>query len=116
MKETNIISCRREDGTAVVSFQLCRINELEMAERFGRELQALLDQQDLDRLVVDCANLDYAISETFSILIHAANQLKKRNAQMVTCNLSPFLKDVYITMRLDATIPICGSLEEALRK
>jgi len=114
-KKAPIITTHREEDKIVVRFEVPRLNEYNLAEQFGRELKALIERDEPHRVVLDCSNLDYVISEVFSALIEAANRLKRSGGSLVTCNLNPFLRDVYTTMRLDAVIPVCGTLDEALQ-
>jgi len=115
-KKGKITTSHEEEDTTVVQFLVARLNEYDLAEQFGRELKGLLDRRGAGRIVLDCTDLDYAISEVFCSLIEAANRLKRAGGSMVTCNLNPFLRDVYTTMRLDALIPVYGSLDEALQR
>ena len=114
-RETKVTTQRLEERTLVVQFRVLRVNEFGLAEELNREFRALAERQDFDRLVIDCANLDYVISEALCTWLQAAHRLKERGVQVVACNLNPFLKDVCKTMRLDVVIPIYSCLEDALR-
>lgn len=115
MKQEPVINSRSEGDSEIVSFNVDRINEYRLAERFSRDLKSLVLEKEFDKLILDCGNLDYVVSEVFTVLLQVSNLIKRKKRKMYVCNLTPFLNDIYATMRFEAVIPVCKTLEDALK-
>lgn len=115
LKGHSLIRSRPVGDAIVISFRVDKINEFQMAERLGRELREALAKHKARKIVFDFENMEYVISEVFNLLLQVANGAKKAGCPVVACKLSPFLQDIYATMRFDTVIPVSKTLDEALR-
>lgn len=115
MKRRHIAEGRREGDSLVVRLLTSRLNEFDMSQQLDRELHGVMEAEDFKKLVLDCEGFEYAISEAFDVLIKISKELRERDRFMVACRMTPFLRDVCTTLRLDTIIPIHDTLEEALQ-
>lgn len=115
LKGQSLIRSQPVGDAIVISFRVDKINEFQMAERLGHELREALARHKASKIVFDFENMEYVISEVFNLLLQVANGAKKAGCPVVACKLSPFLQDIYSTMRFDTIIPVSKTLDEALR-
>ena len=115
MTDRPIVTTRREDSALVVTFEVERMNEFQMADTLNKALKRALADETFERLVLDFSKVQYVISEIFCVLIQLAKEIEQRNKRVVACALNPFLREIYTTIRLDSQIPVCNTLEEALK-
>lgn len=72
--------------------------------------------QDIKKVIIDCANLTYIDSSGLATLIELMQRLKKINGELKICNLVNKVKSVFEVTKLDKLFDICASQEQAVER
>lgn len=104
-----------EDKTIrIVEFTNNKIlDEANIAE-IGATLNALIDENDQPKLLLDFTSVDHLSSAALGMLINANNRIKQRNGQLRLANIKPQIFEVFRITKLDRLFRIYPSRAEAL--
>jgi anti-sigma B factor antagonist len=78
------------------------------------QLQTLLAQGDF-QIVVDMADVTYISSSGLKVLLTALRQARRRQGQLVLCNLQPKVASIFEMVGFDHVFPIGQDVEAATR-
>jgi anti-anti-sigma factor len=67
-----------------------------------------------DRLVLDCARLEYISSAGLRVLMLAARQVKAQGGSMVVAAMQPVVREVFEISRFNLVFETFGTMREAL--
>ncbi len=81
---------------------------------FTQELSTLAQQDDVLKVLLDLAKVEYASSLLLAKLITLKQQLTDRGGQLVLCNLQTNLRRVFAITRLKTTFTIKEDVAEGL--
>lgn len=108
------VSVIDEKNVRIVEFTNNKIlDEANIAE-IGGTLNALIDENDQPRLVLDFATVDHLSSAALGMLINANNRIKQRNGQLRLANIKPQIFEVFRITKLDRLFRIYPTRAEAL--
>ena len=108
------LSVVNEKNVRVVEFTNNKIlDEANIAE-IGSTLNALIDEDENPRVLLDFANVDHLSSAALGMLINANNRIKQRNGQFRLANIKPQIYEVFVITKLNKLFRILPSREEAL--
>jgi anti-anti-sigma factor len=107
----------REDlaaqGLEVTVFHLQGDLDAHTAPRLEEALrQAIAD--GCQRLVVECAHLDYISSAGLGVLIETHRAVIGRQGELKLAAMAPAIADIFDILGFSKVIPSCASLDEAL--
>lgn len=89
------------DGDAVVvSFPGPELTDDDNIEILGRELFALVDQFDCDKIAVDLTGVAFITSSVLGKLITLHRKQSRHDGRLVLCNIGPGVSDTLETSRL----------------
>ena len=99
---------------SVVQFTNNRIiDETNIAE-IGNTLNALVDEKEHPKVLIDFATVDHLSSAALGMLISTNNRIKQRNGQFRLANIKPQIYEVFVITKLNKLFKILPSREEAL--
>lgn len=67
-------------------------------------------------LILDLGRLDYLSSAGLRAILSTAKKIPRSEGQMIVCNLSGMIREVFSISGFDGIFPIADSIEEALEK
>jgi len=82
---------------------------------FEKEMFDLLAAKE-DRLLIDCAGLDFISSSGLRVFIALARELKALQGRMVLCGLNPQVKEVFDITGFTQLLAIVPSQAEAIKE
>ena len=89
------------------------LDEANIAE-IGATLNALIDESEHPRLLLDFASVDHLSSAALGMLINANNRIKQRNGQLRLANIKSQIFEVFRITKLDRLFRIYGTRDEAM--
>jgi len=72
-------------------------------------------QKNQSRLIVDLEKTTYLNSTALGVLIAAHANFAKRNGQIVLCNVSKSIENIFVITKLTLVFPIFSSLDDAIK-
>jgi anti-anti-sigma factor len=97
------LTTRTTDGIWVLTFRDSQLHGDELAEALRQELLALVTESGAKKMVLDLRNVQYLSSVAFRPLLSLRRKLVDTGGQMVLCNLSPEVEEVFHAVRLIST-------------
>lgn len=82
------------------------------------ELQTALKnvaEKKLNNLIVDLGKVTYLNSTALGVMISAHANFVKRDGQVILCNLSKSIENIFVITRLTLVFQITETLEEAIK-
>ena len=100
------ISVVNEKNTRIVEFTNNKILDEGNIAEIGASLNALIDEADGPKLLLDFANVDHLSSAALGMLINANNRVKQRNGQLRLTNIKPQIFEVFVITKLNKLFKI----------
>jgi anti-sigma B factor antagonist len=108
------VSVVTEKNVRIVEFTNNKIlDEANIAE-IGATLNALIDENENPRLLLDFANVDHLSSAALGMLINVNNRVKQRNGQLRLANIKPQIFEVFVITKLNKLFKIQTTRADAL--
>ena len=114
MSAANLFHMERE-GDAFILTPLVDLSELEYDEAVMQGIYAAIQDETIQRLVLDFHRTDYFGSTALGFFVRLWKKMKTRGGCMTFCNVSAHEREILRITRLDELWPLCASREEALR-
>ncbi len=99
----------------IVTFSDRKVLDADRIQVIGDQFSSLLDQSDRTRFLLDFQNVEYMSSATLGMLMMLKKKVQAKKGQMVLCNISPEIKEIFEITGLDKAFLICPSEQEGLR-
>ncbi|NLO19925.1 MAG: STAS domain-containing protein [Ignavibacteria bacterium] len=80
-----------------------------------RTTLAEVAQKNKNKLIINLEKTTYLNSTALGVLISAHANFAKRNGQVVLCNVSKSIENIFVITKLTLVFPIFGTLEEAVK-
>src|SRR5688572_14095241 len=95
------VSVVNEKNVRIVEFTNNKIlDEANIAE-IGATLNALVDEGDNPRILLDFNNVDHLSSAALGMLINVNNRIKQKNGQLRLTNIKPQIFEVFVITKLN---------------
>jgi len=94
-------------------------DELSFHEEVEVEVRDVFDRLSAGQsqhVVVDCCRIDRCCSSAIAFFIRLSKSVQAARGQMVFCNVSAHLREVFEMLHLDTLWATSGSLEDAITK
>jgi anti-sigma B factor antagonist len=98
----------------IVEFTNNKILDEANIEDIRRTLDALIDEADQPKLLLDFATVDHLSSAALGMLINCNNRVKGKNGQLRLANIKPQIFDVFVITKLNKLFKILPSRDEAV--
>ena len=99
----------------VISFVDKRILDEQHIKLIGDQLNALVEQDGLQRLLLNFGNVERLTSAALGMLITLKKRIEKVDGKLVLCNIHPLIYEVFETTRLDKFFRIEKEEQAALQ-
>lgn len=108
------VSVIQEKAARVVEFTNNKILDEGNIAEIGSTLNALIDETENPKLLLDFNNVDHLSSAALGMLINANNRIRQRNGQLRLSNIKPQILEVFIITKLNKLFRILPTRPEAL--
>lgn len=78
-------------------------------------LNALIDEEESPKLLLDFSAVDHLSSAALGMLINANNRIRQKNGQLRLANIKPQIYEVFVITKLNRLFKILPSRDEAIR-
>ncbi len=75
-----------------------------------------LAENEKNKVIINLANVTYLNSTALGILISAHTHFVKRNGQVILCNVSKSIENIFVITKLALVFPMAESIEDAIKK
>jgi anti-sigma B factor antagonist len=107
------VSVASEKGVRIVEFTNNKILDEGNIAEIGTTLNALIDEEDRPKLLLDFSNVDHLSSAALGMLINANNRIRQRNGQLRLANIKPQIFEVFVITKLNKLFRILPTRPEA---
>lgn len=114
MAETQPISLRVVGDVAVATIAESALLESDMVDRLRQRLDALIDEENRTRLVLDLQNVRSVSSAGLGALIPLAGKILERRGDLVLCGARPEVMKAFTVTRLERQFRFCPDEAAAL--
>ena len=109
------LSVTEEKGIRVIEFTNNKILDEGNITAIQESLNALIDENENPRLLLDFATVDHLSSAALGMLINVNNKVKQKNGQLRLANIKPQILEVFRITKLDKLFRIHPTRPEALK-
>jgi anti-anti-sigma factor len=90
----------QQSGVLVLTINEKELNDYDVCTALGRELVESIKQADSRAVLIDMHKVEYVASVGVMPFLNASRCVREREGQLVLCNLSDFVHQVFTTTRL----------------
>jgi len=94
------------EEVAVVKFRDKKVMDPSRIEQMGKELLALLEAEDSERMLINFDNVSFFSSAAINKLIVLEKQVRAKGGKLRLCNLRPEVRDLFSYTSLDQMFQI----------
>ncbi len=109
-----LLRIHKQNNVAVVSFVMSRILDQSNVQQLGEELDALVDQHKLGKIVLNFANVTYMSSAVMGKLVSLLKKVKAASGELRLCNIEESIYEIFKIMRFDKMFGITETEDEAV--
>jgi anti-sigma B factor antagonist len=108
------VSVSEQKDIRVVEFTNNKIlDEANIAE-IGQTLNAMIDERENPKLLLDFSNVDHLSSAALGMLINVNNRIRQKNGQLRLAAIKPQIFEVFVITKLNKLFRILPARTEAL--
>ena len=108
------LSVKEEKGIRIVEFTHSKILDEANISAIQETLNALVDEGENPRLLLDFANVEHLSSAALGTLINVNNRILRKNGQLRLANIKPQIHEVFVITKLNKLFKILPTRTEAL--
>lgn len=108
------LSVRRVGDALILKFTRTDMTDAAFITQVGDEIYQLIKAVDKPKVVVDFKQVARLSSATLGMLVALRKVVTKQKGQMRVSNIAGDLMEIFKMTRLDVTLQVCKSTEEAL--
>jgi anti-sigma B factor antagonist len=113
-RQNAMLKVVKHDNVGVVSFRTSRILDQSNVMQLGVELEALLTQYKLTKIVVNFANVHYMSSAVMGKLVSLHKQVAAAGGELRLCCIADSIFEIFKIMRFDKLFRIRNTEDEAV--
>lgn len=108
------LSVLQEKNVRIVEFTNSKILDEQNIKEIGDTLNALIDERENPRILVDFAAVEHLSSAALGMLINVNSRVKQRNGQLRLANIKPQIYEVFVITKLNKLFKILNTRTEAM--
>ena len=108
------LSVKEEKGIRIVEFTHSKILDEANISAIQETLNALVDENENPRLLLDFANVEHLSSAALGTLINVNNRILRKNGQLRLANIKPQIHEVFVITKLNKLFKILPTKTEAM--
>jgi len=113
MTESKLLTIETRGAATVVGFTEGNLLDAYHIDQVGRELTALVQKQQVQRLIVDLSTAKIISSKALSVFLDLHHQLKEQDGIFALCGIEPTLYRVFKVTRLQDVFTFYPNVETA---
>jgi len=115
MGEQQRLDVAESGGVTVIRFRDRKILDEVNIQELGKELFALVEEENRQRLCLNFSNVEFLSSAALGKLITLDKKVKAAGGKLKLCNIRPEIYEVFHITRLDRLFDIRSDETEALK-
>ena len=108
------VSVTQQKDVRIVEFTNNRILDEANIADIGSSLNALIDEKNNPKLLLDFNTVDHLSSAALGMLINANKRIREKNGQLRLANIKPQIFEVFVITKLNKLFKIYPTRPEAL--
>lgn len=108
------LNCIEKDGVHIVAFLDTSLFEESVVLQRRREIEELVAQRDISRLLLDLSCVHMAGSAALGMLIRLKSRCVPRNCRVALCGLQPPVREAMRITQLDKIFEIYEAVGQAM--
>ncbi len=109
-----LLRIQKQNQVAVVSFSTSRILDQTNVQQLGEELDALVDEHKLDKIVLNFAGVTYMSSAVMGKLVSLLKKVKTAGGRLKLCSIEDSIYEIFEIMRFDKMFDIAQNEDDAV--
>jgi len=109
-----LLRVRKQDDVAVVSFATSRILDQSNVQQLGEELNGLVDELKLQKVVLNFTGVTYMSSAVMGKLVSLLKKVQAAGGQLRLCGIEDSIYEIFEIMRFDKMFKILATEDEAI--
>lgn len=111
---TDLVKLEPHGELLVVRVASDQLTAVDVVDRFGERIRALLEQRSERRWLIDFASTVFLATPAVNTLLLASKRLQRDGGRLAICGLTPALRRLFGLMKLDRVLVICDGEEHGL--
>lgn len=107
------ISIEYSSGITIISFTDEKILEDTDIKALQESLMAVIEDRDAKKIVLDFSNVKFLSSAVLGLLIRISKKVYEKDGELVFCNISDNIKEIFKITKLIKIFDIYPDLESA---
>ena len=113
-ESTPPLSVSQHKDIRVVEFTNNRILDEANIADIGSSLNALIDEKNNPKLLLDFNTVDHLSSAALGMLINANKRIREKNGQLRLANIKPQIFEVFVITKLNKLFKILPNRDDAM--
>ncbi|MFW6154608.1 MAG: STAS domain-containing protein [Planctomycetota bacterium] len=112
--QTDPITITEQDSAYVVQFTAPKLLDEVVIARSAAQLEALVGQAPVPRLVLDFDNVEHMSSAALGMLITVHKKIRQRGGRLALCHVRPEIYEVFSITKLNEVFQIYANRAQAM--
>jgi anti-sigma B factor antagonist len=109
-----LLRIQKQDDVALVSFVTSRILDQSNVQQLGEELNALVDEHQLRKVVLNFSGVTYMSSAVMGKLVSLLKKMQAAGGKLRLCAIEKSIYEIFEIMRFDKMFKIFPTQDEAV--
>ncbi len=114
MSKDALLRVTRQNDVAVVSFATSRILDQSNVQQLGEELDSLVDEHKLEKIVINFRSVTYMSSAVMGKLVSLLKKVQAAGGKLALCAIEDSIYEIFEIMRFDRMFNIYKTEDEAV--
>lgn len=112
--EDALLRITKQNDVAVVRFATSRILDQSNVQQLGDELESLVEDYGLEKIVLNFENVSYMSSAVMGKLVSLLKRVESAGGKLTLCNIEASIYEIFEIMRFDRMFDIYDTEDEAV--
>ncbi|MFP4029068.1 MAG: anti-sigma factor antagonist [Candidatus Brocadiia bacterium] len=113
-QEDALLHITRQNDVMIVNFSTSRILDHSNVQQLGDEIDALVENHNIQKIVVNFEKIHYMSSAVMGKLVSLYKTLDAAGGELRLCNISDSIYEIFEIMRFDELFDICDTEDDAV--
>ena len=109
-----LLRIQKQNDVAIVSFATSRILDQSNVQQLGEEMDALVDEYKLPKIVLDFNGVTYMSSAVMGKLVGLLKKCQASKARLKLCSIEDSIYEIFEIMRFDKMFDIHKTQDDAV--
>lgn len=113
-EENPRMNVTQQNGVTIVELKDRKILDEMSIMQIGEQLNTLVAQSELPKIVMDFSNVGHMSSSALGVLITLHKRIRENHGQLRLCNIQPAIYEIFVITRLNEIFQISENRQEAI--